>query len=427
MIHKFWVAIKKEYYQLITDKVGIILMFLLPLLLVLIITIVQDSAFKIINENKISMLIVNHDKGKEGEVLVNFIKESAMFDLKIDNSIKESDINKELLDRNIHTTLLIHKDFSSELNSNAKKISQIMMIDLGLAEDSVYNDPILESQPLKFYYDPVLQENFCYSIVNIIHSFLDALENSLMIESVYSETGIEQRPEKLKEVVMSNKTKIAQIPAANENFNAIPNSTQHNVPAWTIFAMFFMVISLGGNIIKERINGSFIRLKTLPTKFSIVLLSKMTIYLIVAMLQVVLIFSVGVFIFPYINLPQLALPSNTILFVFFVFICALAAVSYALMIGSISKTQEQANGFGAVSIIIFAALGGIWVPVFVMPDYMQFLSNFSPLQWCLKGFYILFLKGGYWHELYGIFISLIIFIIICQLVTYYKLKIDNIL
>jgi len=53
----------------------------------------------------------------------------------------------------------------------------------------------------------------------------------------------------------------------------VPNASQHNVPAWTIFAMFFVVISLGGALYGE-VERSFIRLKTLPTNYLVALLSK---------------------------------------------------------------------------------------------------------------------------------------------------------
>ncbi|MFC2101009.1 ABC transporter permease [Bacteroidota bacterium] len=424
---KFWISIKKEYYQVVNDKVGIVLMFLLPLLLVLIITIIQDSAFKVINENKISILIINHDKGQLGDKLIGYIKESAMFEMEVDSEIDERNIKKELLDRNKHTALLIPKGFSLYLNANAGKVSQSMTIDLGLSNDETDHDSVLKSPPLNFYYDPILQENYCYSLMSVIYSFLDAIESTLIIESVYSEMGIENKPEKLKEIILSNRIRIEKIAATSNNFKVIPNSTQHNVPAWTIFAMFFMVISLGGNIVRERINGSFIRLKTMPTSFSVVLISKMLIYFIVAILQVTLIFSVGVFIFPFIDLPQLVMPSNTLLLVVIVIISSFAAISYALMIGSIAKTQEQSNGFGAVSVIIFAVLGGLWVPIFVMPDYMQTLSNFSPLYWCLESFYILFLKGGNWSDLNKTILPLAAFIISCQLITFYKLRIEKII
>ena len=61
----------------------------------------------------------------------------------------------------------------------------------------------------------------------------------------------------------------------------ILNATQHNVPAWTIFAMFFVVMSLGSSIVREKLSGSFIRLKTLPTNYFIALISKQITYLIV--------------------------------------------------------------------------------------------------------------------------------------------------
>ena len=135
----------------------------------------------------------------------------------------------------------------------------------------------------------------------------------------------------------------------------------------------------------------------------------------------------GIFLFPLINLPQLILPNNILAFCLIIFLSALAAVSYSLMIGSLAKTQEQSNSFGAVSIIIFAALGGILVPTFVMPEYLKIISNFSPMHWCLEGFYILFLKSGNWEQLFKIIFPLIIFIILCQITTYIKLKIEKII
>ena len=423
---KLWASIKKEFYLLVSDKVGLVLMFVMPLLLVFVITIIQDSAFKLVNENKISILIVNHDRGSQGTKLIELLKSSGLFEIEEDNIITSGKVKDELLNRDKLIALYISSDFSLKLNEKAGQISNLMMEELGLKETSEDNKNI-ELPSLTFYHDPVLQENYCYSLISIIYSFLDAVENSLMIENFYLEMGFEKVPENLKEKIISNKVNIIQIPATSSDSDVLPNSTQHNVPAWTIFAMFFMVVSLGNNIVKERINGSFIRLKTMPTNFFLILASKMIIYLVVAILQVALIFSAGVLLFPFINLPQLVLPSNIFAFGTVVLICGLSAVSYALMIGSIAKTQEQANGFGAVSIIIFAALGGIWVPVFVMPEYLQFISNFSPLHWCLEGFYILFLKGGNWAELFKIILPLFIFIVCCQLITYLKLRVEKII
>ena len=78
---KLWASIKKEFYLLVSDKVGLVLMFVMPLLLVFVITIIQDSAFKLVNENKISILIVNQDNGNQGKKLVELFEGSGVFEI----------------------------------------------------------------------------------------------------------------------------------------------------------------------------------------------------------------------------------------------------------------------------------------------------------------------------------------------------------
>ncbi|MCF0052364.1 ABC transporter permease [Dyadobacter sp. LJ53] len=423
---KVFSSFRKEYLLLINDKVGLSLMFLMPLLLVFIITIIQDSAYKMVNENQIPLLVVNHDAGEEGGKLVSLLTKSGLFKIDSQDAVPEKSLKSELLSRGKLIGLYIPKTFTAGLESNANDVSNILMHDLGLERDSVSSEKV--SMPtLSFYNDPVLQENYSYSVMGIIQSYMSVIENSLMIDKMYNTMDLGGQSQKLKDKMISNRVKINQIVARNNNSTAIPNSTQHNVPAWTIFAMFFMVVSLGSNIVKERVNGSFLRLKTMPTTFMLVMFSKMAIYVIVAVLQVALTFSMGIWILPELGLPKLTIPSNLFAFGSVILISSMAAVSYALMIGAYARTEQQANGFGAISIIIFGAIGGILVPTFVMPGFMQFASNFSPLHWCLEGFYILFLKGGSWQELKNVFAFLGIFILICQLGTYFKLRMERII
>lgn len=423
---KLYASLRKELLLLINDKVGLALMFLMPLLLVFIITIIQDSAYKMVNENQIPLLVVNHDRGKEGEKLVELLTKSGLFKIDSQNDIKQQSLKSELLSRGKMIALYIPATFSAGLESNAEDVSTILMDDLGLERDTTAREKV--SMPrLSFYNDPVLQENYSYSVMSVIQSYMSVIENSLMIDRMYANMDIAERSAKLKDKMISNRVGIDQIVARNNNSTAIPNSTQHNVPAWTIFAMFFMVVSLGSNIVKERINGSFLRLKTMPTTFMVVMFSKMAIYVIVAALQVALTFSMGVWILPKLGLPKLSVPDNIVATIAVIFISSMAAVSYALMIGAFAKTEQQANGFGAISIIIFGAIGGILVPTFVMPGFMQFFSSFSPLHWCLEGFYVLFLKGGSWQDLRKVFAFLGIFIVFCQLGTYFKLRLERII
>ena len=75
-------------------------------------------------------------------------------------------------------------------------------------------------------------------------------------------------------------------------------------------------------------------------------------------------------------------------------ICGWCAVSYAICVGVFAETHQQSNGFGAISIVILAAIGGLMVPSFAMDTSLKTFANFSPMHWCLQAYYGLFLEGG---------------------------------
>jgi ABC-2 type transport system permease protein len=410
-------SIKKEFFILLNDKVGLALLFIMPVLLVLIITIVQDSAFKVVNENKFSLLIVNKDAGDYGDSLISLLEKSGNFELTIKNNTKKFDFSKETLANKQLFGIYIPVNFSANLTGSAALLSQTML-------SAIEEEPIKtvqRNQPLEVVYDPILQENIRFTFSSSLATILKGLENKIVLESLFKEMDFREIPAEIRKQI-SHQSWIKESIAQENKTAVLPNSTQHNVPAWTIFAMFFMVISLGGNIVKERNAGSFIRLQTIPSAFIAAVYSKIFVFFIVALLQILLLFAMGRFLFPIIGLPVLTINSSILALVLFSVLAAFSAISYAMCVGTYAKTQEQSNGFGAVSIIIFAAIGGIWVPTFVMPDYMQSIALISPLHWCLDGYYILFLKNGGWKDLIAPISYLLTFSSICQLLMLLKLK-----
>lgn len=419
-MYKFWSAIQKEALMLWSDKVGLLFMFVMPLLLVTVVTIVQDSAFQLVNKNRIKMLVVNHDDGAQGDSLISLLSQSGMFGLHFNNDLNENEMIASLKKVNALTAISIPENFSLQLENKARIISQHVLHDFGIV-DGIDNYSFTTPR-LNLYYDPILQESFTMTISNILEAYLYKIENSLMLRLLYADMEIERNPDNVTKLIAGNRVEILSIPAKGESAPVAINASQHNVPAWTIFAMFFMVISLGGNIVKEKVSGSFVRLKTMPSSILWPFSAKMILYLMVAVFQVIVIFSFGATLFEYINLPLLEIPQNWVAFAAVVLISGLAAVSYAMLIGIYVKTPVQANGLGAISIIIFAALGGIWVPVFMMPDYLQNISWFSPLRQSLDAFYTLFLNDGNWNDLWPSLRNLLAFILLCQVAVIVKIE-----
>ncbi|MEO7210039.1 MAG: ABC transporter permease, partial [Chitinophagaceae bacterium] len=138
--------------------------------------------------------------------------------------------------------------------------------------------------------------------------------------------------------------------------------------------------------------------------------------------QAVLIFAIGVFVFPYIGLPELNLPADIGGLILVTFFCGWCAVSYATCIGVFANTEEQSNGFGAIPIVILAAVGGLMVPAFAMPSSFNTIMKLSPMHWCLEAYYGLFLEGGKLKDIFSNILSLIFITFILQVISFIGLK-----
>ena len=103
------------------------------------------------------------------------------------------------------------------------------------------------------------------------------------------------------------------------------------------------------------------------------------------------------------------------------------AVSYAICVGVFLETREQVNGFGAISIVILSALGGLMVPSFAMQGFFKNAANFSPMHWSLESYYTLFLQGGKLKDVMGNIAPLFIITLLLQFVTFLGLKRKNLI
>jgi len=424
---KLWATIIKDIRILARDKVGIALMFGMPILLVLIVTSIQNSTFQLINKNKIPLLICNRDTGKISVEFIQAVDKIDMFKLvQVSKNQSEKLITDRMHTKDALLAMVIPADFSVKIDAKAKIVTNKALNTFGLEGDKV-NPNAGNVGPVTLYYQPILQESFRRSIQGALYSALQLIESKQILRTLYFSINEKPLPVKLENELLNNKIAINEVPVSRDRSRNTPNASQHNVPAWTIFAMFFVVISLGGSIVREKLSGSFTRLKTLPTNYFVALLSKQLTYLVVTMLQAAVIFAIGIWVFPFIGLPALNLPADTLGLIFVSLVCGWCAVSYAICIGVFAQTQEQANGFGAVSIVILAAIGGLMVPSFAMPESFRTIMKLSPLHWCLEAYYGLFLEGGKLKDILVNVIPLLIITVFLQAITVLGLKVKKLI
>lgn len=173
-----------------------------------------------------------------------------------------------------------------------------------------------------------------------------------------------------------------------------PTAVQQNVPAWLVFAMFFIVVPLSNAFIGERQFGTLRRLETLALPRWILLAGKVVPYFIINQCQVILMLLAGFFIVPWLGGDRLNLPASLPGLLLIASATSIAALGYAMVIAVVCRTIEQATTLGGAGNLILGAVGGIMVPTFVMPEFMQKLAIISPMSWGLQGFLDIFLRGG---------------------------------
>src|SRR5579871_495551 len=426
-MNKLIATIIKDFRILLRDKVGLTLMFVMPILLALIITAVQNSTFELVNHNKINLLLCNKDTGDASQQLSIAIKKTGMFNvIQTASGASPEQVAVIMREKDAMAAVIIPNGFSSQITATANNVASNALKNFDIVKDTAKS--ISKSvYPLTLYYHPALQGSFRESMDGTLKGALQLVESKQIVRTLYLSLNEKEIPDTLENEITNNQIPINQIPVSRDGSRNIPNATQHNIPAWTIFAMFFIVISLGSSVVREKSSGSFIRLKTLPTSYLVALLSKQITYLAVALAQVIVIFSIGAWVFPHIGLPALNLPSDMIGLLIVSLICGWCAVSYAICIGVFAGTQEQANGFGAVSIMILAALGGLLVPSFAMPDSFRPIMKLSPLHWALEAYYGLFLEGGKLKDVLMNILPLFGIAIFIQLITLYGLKRKNLI
>lgn len=424
---KLWASIQKDVRLLLRDKVGLLLMFVMPVLLAVLIAAIQNNTFKLVNENKITLLVYDHDQQKNSADFLSALSNSGLFHtIPAPESAADHNRLAEMENQDALAGLVIPAMFSEQLNARASQLSGTIFHDLGLATDSA-GKKMVRADSLQLYYSPVLQESFRQSIQGAVRAALQVTENKLLIKNLYAQVDTSSSPHTLEEQMRSGQTGISEITVSRSGQRNIPNATQHNIPAWTVFAMFFVVISLGSSVVKEKLSGSFIRLKTLPTPYALSLVAKQITYLVVTLLQVLVIFTLGIYLFPLLGLPALNLPSDIAALLLVSLVCGWCAVSYAIAIGVFANTQEQANGFGAVTVVILAAIGGLLVPAFAMPDSLKTAMNLSPLHWCLESYYGLFLGGGTLKDIVANMIPLLVITLFLQGLSFWGLKRKNLI
>ena len=397
---KIFAATAKELLLLLRDRTGLLVLFLMPAVLVVVITLVQENIMELTGQKKTQVVFLDLDQGDLGRALRKQLETTTLALVVWDEKQKDiKDIQAAVTDGDYQIGIVVPRNASSHFKEEAARLFQ-----QGKGREHPRED--LATTSVHLFVDPGIMAGLRSGVTAQLQMALTtiALEEKLAqlsrtLQETMARVGVPPEASPLggfKLPALFQQPLLGVLETQGDSGStgaSLYKPVQQNVPAWALFGMFFTAIPLAGSILQERRSGIWIRLTALPVSPLVFFAGKAVAYMTVCLCQFLLIALIGGFLFPYLGLPAFTLSMHPTAVLLTVLLSSLAACGYGIFLGMACSTYEQASTLGATSVVAAAAIGGVMVPVYAMPQVMQRLSIISPLNWGLTAFQDLLLRG----------------------------------
>ncbi len=422
-MRKYLAATKKDLLLLLRDKTGLLLLFLMPSVLVIVITLVQENVLELSGQHQTELLLNDEDHGPFAEALrkallaeqIQLIDYPA--DAKNDKKMEMKDLvsaghYQASLTITAGTSLRVQQEMTKRFattNADAasgKKPAAVASLELILDPAALAGYRVAMTGRLQLAARTAEIELMARLLEKRLKDFGETNPLLDQIQPLHQAAAVQQN-----EVPYRGMALIVEKDAAGKG-NAMQelfNPVNRNVPAWALFGMFFTAIPIAGGILAERRSGLGIRINTMPVSPFILMLGRVTAYLLVCSCQFFFIMLIGIYLFPHLGLQAFSLPANPLVLAPAILASSLAACGLGVFLGSVGRSYEQASALGATLVVSAAAMGGVMVPIYAMPHVMQKLSVLSPFSWGLDAYLGLLLRGQSLTDIYPDLARLLIF------------------
>ena len=172
------------------------------------------------------------------------------------------------------------------------------------------------------------------------------------------------------------------------------NSYSHSFCGMTLQYLLFWGMESGLLFLRERQRGVWCRMRAAPVSLGCVLSAKALSTSLIALLQVLVTFLFGYLVF------GVAVKGSMLGFVLLALaVCGLAAAT-GLLVAAIGGTESRARSVSILVILGISMVGGLWMPAFLLPEWLREASFSLPTAWAMRGFGAATWQGlGFFHVL----------------------------
>lgn len=327
---------------MVTDKMFLFWTLVFPIIIIM----TFGHIYKQDNQNvKANLMVLNQDEGQWGAYFIQKLQ-SPGIDLNPIDKVPENYI------RYLH----IPKDFSANITN--KKAQEIL---LKLNE----NSNIEASTQVE---------------IKIVQGLVKLITEIILHPD--TTTFFDQKPE-FKNILSIN----SRFP--ENTILKIPAGFDHVIPGTIVMFIMMMVLVYGGVfVMMDRQRGIIKRIMFSSTSIPQLWTGKFLGRLFIGLVQAFILVVIGKIFFN-LNLGNAVL-STLVIVTFSITIAALS-----ILYGSVFRKEQVIIGLSILTSNIFAALGGCWWPIEVVPDTVRAIGKITPAYWAMDAFHqIIFFNRG---------------------------------
>jgi ABC-2 type transport system permease protein len=395
MLNQILAITKKDLKVLVRDRGGMVALFLMPVMFILVMSAAQQNMYDIGDqENPVELIVVNNDKGELAEEVIEALQAVDGIEVitEIDGQmLTQPAVEEMIVEGTANVAVVIPPKFTSSVMEAATNE------DIEAAVITFIADPTTSTQflaPIRGSIEGFIQEQAAYAQMPLrIEAGFDQVAaaspvNQAPLVAAIGEAFVSGMQDDGSEVSSGSiGVSFEQIAPEAYQVEVFPTSVTQNVPGYTIFGVFFIVQVLATSFLGEKQDGTFRRLLVAPLPRAALLLGKLLPYYLINLVQIASMFAIGALVF------GMNLGNAPLAMVLISLATSAAATGMGLLVATFGKTPEQVGGLSTMLALTLAAVGGMMVPSFVMPEFMQAIGKISPHYWSLTGYQDILVRG----------------------------------
>lgn len=328
--------IKKEFYHILRDPLTLLIMFVLPIILMSILSFAVSTEIR-----SIPFVVLDHSKSTQSKELIEKLDANLYFDLK-DSYSSEKEVEAAFLKGLCVIAVVIPPDFASApLHSG--------VADVQVLTDA--SDPNQASTMVNYFQAEILAFQQGKTTPGKMHSSINTV-----VKMLYN-------------------------PQMLSTYSIVPG-----LKGMVLLLICALMTSIA--VVREKELGTMEILLVSPIKPAVIIFAKAIPYLVISILDVLLIL--------FLSNTALDVPINgsLLLVLLLALIYIFTALALGMLISTLTETQQAAMIAAGVGLMLPSLLlSGLIFPIESMPKILQVVSCVVPARWFIEALRDIMIKG----------------------------------